>query len=53
MNLHAPLHVFTGYLFRLSEKLVNSMHLEETLDVNQDLLKVITKPFTTLIVQVR
>ncbi|KAL8564531.1 hypothetical protein ACOMHN_003289 [Nucella lapillus] len=47
-----PLEIVSGYLFRLSDALVGSMHLNETLDVNQDLLKVITKPFTTLIIQV-
>ncbi|KAK7103201.1 sodium-dependent phosphate transport protein 2B-like [Littorina saxatilis] len=53
-----PLEVITGYLFKMSTALVESMHLNdptlknETRDVNQDLLKVITKPFTSLIISV-
>ncbi|PVD32320.1 hypothetical protein C0Q70_07753 [Pomacea canaliculata] len=47
-----PIEIITGYLYRLSEAIVDSMNLKETLDVDKDLLKVITKPFTELIIQV-
>ncbi|XP_033734880.1 sodium-dependent phosphate transport protein 2B-like [Pecten maximus] len=47
-----PLEAITGYLFRLSGAIVDSLHLEKYKDGKTDLLKAITKPFTTRIVQV-
>ncbi|XP_021370578.1 sodium-dependent phosphate transport protein 2B-like isoform X2 [Mizuhopecten yessoensis] len=47
-----PIEVISGYLFRLSGAIVDSLHLEKYKDGKQDLLKAITKPFTTRIVQV-
>lgn len=49
---HKTAFCVSGYLYRLSEAIVDSMNLKETLDVDKDLLKVITKPFTELIIQV-
>ncbi|XP_060069023.1 sodium-dependent phosphate transport protein 2B-like [Ylistrum balloti] len=47
-----PLEVISGYLFRLSGAIVDSLHLEKYKEGKKDLLKAITKPFTTKIVQV-
>ncbi|XP_069116619.1 sodium-dependent phosphate transport protein 2B-like [Argopecten irradians] len=47
-----PLEVISGYLFRLSGAIVDSLHLEEYKDGKKDLLKAITKPFTKKIVEV-
>ncbi|KAK6180805.1 hypothetical protein SNE40_008791 [Patella caerulea] len=47
-----PLEVITGYLFHLSEAIIKSLPLETNKAAKKDLLKVITKPFTQLIIQV-
>lgn len=47
-----PLEVATGYLYKLSDVIVESMHLQQYKDGKKDLLKAVTKPFTSLIVQV-
>ena len=43
--------ILTGYLYKLSGLLVDSMELE-TQDSNMDFLKVITKPITERVVMV-
>ncbi|XP_041352274.1 sodium-dependent phosphate transport protein 2B-like isoform X2 [Gigantopelta aegis] len=47
-----PLEVVSGYLFHLSSVIVDSMHLQQNKGAKKELLKVITKPFTELIVQI-
>ncbi|XP_064651076.1 sodium-dependent phosphate transport protein 2B-like isoform X2 [Lineus longissimus] len=47
-----PIEVLTGYLYRLSKAIVNSMELETYTSGKQELLKAVTKPFTRLIVKV-
>ncbi|XP_055957166.1 sodium-dependent phosphate transport protein 2B isoform X2 [Patella vulgata] len=47
-----PLEIITGYLFHLSEVIIKSLPLETNKAAKKDLLKVITKPFTELIIQV-
>ncbi|XP_072032585.1 sodium-dependent phosphate transport protein 2A-like [Amphiura filiformis] len=47
-----PLEVASGYLYRLSDVIVRSLNLSPNEDVDIELLKVITKPFTTLVVQI-
>ncbi|OWF42195.1 sodium-dependent phosphate transport protein 2B-like [Mizuhopecten yessoensis] len=47
-----PLEIITGYLFHLSEVVVDSLALEAYADGKKDFLKVITKPFTKRIVQI-
>ncbi|XP_069116618.1 sodium-dependent phosphate transport protein 2B-like [Argopecten irradians] len=47
-----PLEVISGYLFRLSRAIVDSLPLEKYSDGETDLLKAITKPFTKKIIQV-
>ncbi|KAJ8317006.1 hypothetical protein KUTeg_004910 [Tegillarca granosa] len=47
-----PIEVITGYLFYLSEAIVDGLNLERYDNGDQDLLKAITKPFTSKIVQV-
>ncbi len=46
-----PLEVATGYLYHLTSAIVNSANLSGG-GGNQEFLSVITKPFTSLIVQV-
>ncbi|KAL8600491.1 hypothetical protein ACOMHN_044956 [Nucella lapillus] len=48
-----PVEMVSSFLYHTSGAIVDSMHLNERLDVNQDFLKTITKPFTNLIVQLR
>ena len=48
-----PIEIASGYLYRLSDVIVRSLNLSPNEDVDIELLKVITKPFTSLIVQVR
>ena len=48
-----PVEVASGYLYRLSGVIIRSLNISPNEDVDIELLKVITKPFTTLIVQVR
>ncbi|ESO93601.1 hypothetical protein LOTGIDRAFT_215991 [Lottia gigantea] len=47
-----PLEIASGYLYRLSGAIINSLPLEQNKGAKKDFLKVITKPFTTLIIQV-
>lgn len=47
-----PLEVVTNYLARLTHAIVDAMDLQQYKAAKQDLLKVITKPLTNLIVQV-
>ncbi|XP_066293032.1 sodium-dependent phosphate transport protein 2B-like [Branchiostoma lanceolatum] len=46
-----PIEVATGYLFHLSDYIVKSFNLE-TKDMKQEFLKVLTKPFTKLVIQI-
>lgn len=46
-----PLEVASGYLFRLTTVIINAMNLETNEAAKKDLLKVVTKPFTSLIIQ--
>lgn len=47
-----PLEAATHYLFYLSNVLIEAMNLTKSQATKKDLLKVITKPFTSLIIQV-
>lgn len=47
-----PLEVVTGYLYRVTDLLVNSLSMQSSEDVKVELLKTLTKPFTSRIVQV-
>ena len=48
-----PLEVITGYLRRLTGEIISVLHLgEEGKKTNQKLLKVVTEPFTKLIIQI-
>lgn len=47
-----PLEVITGYLEKLSGVIVDSMNLQTNKAGKVDFLKVITKPFTKLIIQI-
>ncbi|XP_070569853.1 sodium-dependent phosphate transport protein 2B-like [Ptychodera flava] len=47
-----PVEIISGYLFRLTKAITDSLHLQSNEDVDVELLKVITKPFTSLIIQV-
>ena len=46
-----PLEVATRYLARLTDKIIEGLHLKAEKGVNQKLLKTITEPFTKLIIQ--
>ena len=46
-----PLEVATRYLARLTDKIIEGLHLKREKGVNQKLLKTITEPFTKLIIQ--
>ncbi|XP_057297475.1 sodium-dependent phosphate transport protein 2B-like isoform X2 [Hydractinia symbiolongicarpus] len=46
-----PVEVITGYLYHLTEAIVSSAELKTDKGLKKDLLKVITKPFTNLILQ--
>ncbi|XP_078692345.1 sodium-dependent phosphate transport protein 2B-like [Branchiostoma floridae x Branchiostoma belcheri] len=46
-----PIEVATGYLYHLSHYIVKSFNLE-TKDMKQEFLKVLTKPFTKLVIQI-
>ena len=46
-----PIEVATGYLFHLTSLLVDTMNLRESKATKKELLKVITKPFTKLVIQ--
>ncbi|XP_070569542.1 sodium-dependent phosphate transport protein 2B-like [Ptychodera flava] len=47
-----PIELISGYLYRLTDAIVRSMHLQTNEEVDVELLKVITKPFTELVVQI-
>ncbi|KAJ8036604.1 Sodium-dependent phosphate transport protein 2B [Holothuria leucospilota] len=47
-----PLEVVTGYLYRVSGLLVDSLSMQSSGDVKMELLKTLTKPFTSRIVQI-
>ncbi|XP_059154731.1 sodium-dependent phosphate transport protein 2A-like [Physella acuta] len=47
-----PLEYCTGYLYHLTGAVVNSLNMEHMKAKNQDLLKVLTKPLTSKIVQI-
>uniref|UniRef100_A0A0B7BCE4 Sodium-dependent phosphate transport protein 2B n=1 Tax=Arion vulgaris TaxID=1028688 RepID=A0A0B7BCE4_9EUPU len=47
-----PLELISGYLFHLTEAIVNSLPLKQEKGANKDMLKVITTPFTEKIIQV-
>ncbi|KAH9514334.1 hypothetical protein Btru_028790 [Bulinus truncatus] len=47
-----PLEYFTGYLFHLTGAIVRSLDIHNSSAKNQDLLKKITKPLTSKIVEV-
>ncbi|CAH3154355.1 unnamed protein product, partial [Porites lobata] len=46
-----PLEIASGYLRRLTGKIIDSLSLKTDEGVNQKLLKTITEPFTKLIIQ--
>lgn len=46
-----PIEVISGYLYHLTNVIVESFHLESGEDA-PELLKVITDPFTKLIIEV-
>lgn len=46
-----PLEVATGYLYHLTNAVVNSFHWKTNKNANKELLTVITKPFTDLVIQ--
>ena len=46
-----PLELASRYLFRLTEKIIDSLKLKSDKALKQDLLKKITKPFTQVIIQ--
>ena len=43
----------SGYLEKLSHAIVDGFHLKEDEELDRDYLKVITNPFTKLIIQVK
>ena len=47
-----PLEVVSGYLRHLTGEIINVLHLSESKKTNQKLLKVVTEPFTKLIIQI-
>ncbi|XP_006824138.1 sodium-dependent phosphate transport protein 2B-like [Saccoglossus kowalevskii] len=47
-----PLELITSYLYRLTDLIVKSLHLETNEEVEVELLKVLTKPFTKLVIQI-
>ncbi|XP_078572297.1 sodium-dependent phosphate transport protein 2B-like [Branchiostoma floridae x Branchiostoma japonicum] len=47
-----PLEVISGYLFHLTAAIINSYNLETNKDAEVEILKVITKPFTDLIIKI-
>ena len=46
-----PVELASRYLFRLTEKIIDSLQLKSDKALKQDLLKKITKPFTQVIIQ--
>ncbi|CAG5136853.1 unnamed protein product [Candidula unifasciata] len=47
-----PVEVITGYLYHLTEAIVNSLPLQQDKTANKEMLNVITKPFTERIIQI-
>ncbi|XP_077997253.1 sodium-dependent phosphate transport protein 2B-like [Glandiceps talaboti] len=47
-----PLELVSGYLYLLTDAIVKSLHLQTNEGASVELLKVITKPFTELVIQV-
>eukprot|EP00058_Branchiostoma_floridae_P023336 XP_002608826.1 hypothetical protein BRAFLDRAFT_89694 [Branchiostoma floridae] len=47
-----PLEVISGYLFHLSAAIIDSYNIQTNKDAEQEILKVITKPFTSLVIQI-
>ncbi|XP_068670863.1 sodium-dependent phosphate transport protein 2B-like [Montipora foliosa] len=47
-----PLEVISGYLRSLTGQIIKGLDLSESKETNQKLLKVVTEPFTKLIIQV-
>ncbi|CAH1773675.1 unnamed protein product [Owenia fusiformis] len=47
-----PLEVLTGYLYRLTTAIIDSCNLKDTSMEKKEFLKVLTKPFTSTIIQV-
>ncbi|XP_068670838.1 sodium-dependent phosphate transport protein 2B-like [Montipora foliosa] len=47
-----PLEVISGYLRRLTGKIIEVLNLTESKKTNQKLLKVVTEPFTKLVIQI-
>ena len=46
-----PLEVITHFLLRLTDKIIEVLHLRQTKGVNKKLLKTLTEPFTKVIIQ--
>ena len=46
-----PLEVITGYLYRLTDAIIESLNLKTQEELKQDYLKKITKPFTKKIIE--
>ncbi|XP_077997328.1 sodium-dependent phosphate transport protein 2A-like [Glandiceps talaboti] len=47
-----PLELITGYLYRMTGAIIDSMNLQTNEEADVELLKVITKPFTSLVIEV-
>lgn len=47
-----PVEIVSGYLYHLTEAIVNSLPLVTEKGADKDILKVITEPFTEIIIQV-
>lgn len=47
-----PVEVISGYLFHVTSVVVNSMHIQSNEEVKVELLKKLTKPLTSRVVQV-
>ena len=46
-----PIESATGYLYRLTDLIISSLELKGNKAFKKDLLKVITKPFTSMVIQ--
>lgn len=47
-----PIEVITGYLFWMTKNIVDSFDIESNENAKFDILKKLTKPFTSLVIQV-
>ncbi|XP_066301802.1 sodium-dependent phosphate transport protein 2B-like isoform X1 [Branchiostoma lanceolatum] len=47
-----PLEVISSYLFQLTAAIINSYNIQTNEDAKQEILKVITKPFTDLVIKI-